>query len=665
MKGYMGKILIVHLDTGEIKEEMVPAVVYQQVLSGVGIGVSHLLKHIPSDADPMGPDNVLGFVSGLLTGSGSLMTGRWLAVTKSPLTGGWGDANCGGFFSPAIKQCGYDAIFFHGIAKEPVYLFVSNKGPELRSAKKYWGMDATEAEDALIKDCQSNGLKKQPRVAVIGEAGENCSLISGICTDGGRIAARSGVGAVMGSKKLKAVVLAGNKTVQIEHPDGMKKISKKFADQMRNANMPSLKLGGMLAIGGKVMGMMTTSGPMDGGSTAMLLKKWGTPMATTLTVRMGDAPIKNWAGSSKDISRKFINAYNPDRVIDREYKKYHCYSCALGCGGVIGIKDVENGAYSHTHKPEYETLDAFGPLLMNDNLESVLYINELMNRAGMDTISAGSVIAYAIECYEKGIISPEQVDGLELNWGNSDAIITLLRKMIKREGIGDILADGTKKAVERLGDDTAIAAMHIGGQEPGMHDSRMDPQLGLHYVADPTPGRHTGGSRQTYNGLALHLICSWVPKPEKEKKALEYIPSEKEAIKSVGSACYKELLDGAGGCYYGMLLGNNNWNIVEMLNAATGWAYTGDQYMEIGKRIQTMRQLFNAKHHVPITEWALPDRMAGKPPLKEGPLKGRTLQNEEMVRLHWKAFGWDEKTGIPTEKTIEQLGINSVLEEVK
>ena len=352
-------------------------------------------------------------------------------------------------------------------------------------------------------------------------------------------------------------------------------------------------------------------------------------------------------------------------MIAREFKKFHCYSCAMGCGGVIGIKDVGNGAYSHTHKPEYETLDAFGPLLMNDNFESVLYINELLNRAAMDTISAGSVVAYAIECYEKGIITPEQVDGLELDWGNSDAIIALLRKMIKREGIGDILADGIKKAVEQLGDKTVTAAMHIGGQEPGMHDSRMDPQLGLHYVADPTPGRHTGGSRQSYNALALHLICSWVPKPEKEKKALEYIPSEKEAIKSVASACYKELLDGAGGCYYAMLLGNNNWKIVEMLNAATGWEYTGDQYMEVGKRIQTMRQLFNAKHHVPITEWALPDRMAGKPPLKEGPLKGKTLQNEEMVRLHWKAFGWDEETGIPTEETIEQLGINTVLEEVK
>jgi len=664
MKGYMGKKLIVHLDTGEIKVESVPDSVYENVLSGVGLGVSHLLKNIPADADPMGPDNVLGFVSGLLTGSGSFMTGRWLAVCKSPLTGGWGDANCGGFFSPAIKQCGYDGIFFHGIAKEPVYLFVGNKGPELRSAKEYWGMDASEAESALIKTCMASGLKKEPRVAVIGESGENKSLISGICTDGGRIAARSGVGAVMGSKNLKALVLAGSKMIKIENPEKMQEISSAFATKMRGANIPNLKVGGVLGIAGTAMSMMTTSAPMDGGSAAMLLKKWGTPMNTPLAIRSGDSPVKNWMGSSKDIDRKFIKKYNPDLMVEREYKKYHCYSCALGCGGVVKINDVGRGEFSHTHKPEYETLSAFGPLLMNENLEAVLYINELLNRAGMDSISAGSVVGFAIECYEKGILTPRQVDGLELSWGNTNAIIALIKMMIKREGIGDILADGTKLASERLGIKTQVAAMHVGGQEPGMHDARMDPQLGLHYVADPTPGRHTGGSRASYNTLALHTICSWVPKPEKEKKDDEYIASEKEAIKSVGAACYKEMLDGAGGCYYAMLLGNNNWNVVDMLNASTGWEYTGDQYMEIGKRIQTMRQMFNAKHHVKIAKWALPDRMAGKPALTQGPLKGRTLQNEEMVRLHWQAFGWDNQTGIPTEESIQFLKINELLKEV-
>lgn len=664
MKGYTGKILIVHLDTGDISEKVMTDYIYENLLSGLGLGAYYLLKNIPSDADPMGPDNILGFVSGLLTGSGSLMTGRWLAVCKSPLTGGFGDANCGGFFSPAIKQCGYDGIFFHGISDDPVYLYVDNKGAELRNAEKYWGMDATDAENELIKDCMKKGVKKVPRVAVIGEAGEKLSYISGICTDGGRIAARSGVGAVMGSKNLKAVVLAGSKPIQIAEPETMKKLNNEFADKIRKSNMPPVRAGGAMALLGRGMGKMTTSGPMDGGSSAMLLKRWGTPMNTPLAIRSGDAPIKNWAGSSKDISRKFVGAYNPDKIIDREYRKYHCYSCAIGCGGVLSIKDVGHGEYSHTHKPEYETLDAFGPLLMNENMETVLYINELLNRAGMDSISAGSVIAYAIECYDRGILKSEHVDGLELNWGNSDAIVALIKKMIKRQGIGNILADGTKKATEHLGTETLIAAMHVGGQEPGMHDSRMDPQLGLHYVADPTPGKHTGGSRQSYNALALHLICSWVPKPEKEKKQNEYIPSEKEALKSVGSACYKMMLDGAGGCYYAMLMGNNNWKLVDLLNAATGWNYTGDQYMEIGKRIQTMRQLFNAKHHVDIAGWTLPDRMAGKPPLNEGPLKGRTLQNEDMLKLHWKAFGWDGETGIPTKETIEQLKLNTLLEEV-
>ncbi|HEX2770516.1 MAG TPA: aldehyde ferredoxin oxidoreductase N-terminal domain-containing protein, partial [Geobacteraceae bacterium] len=210
MKGYIGKILFVNLSTSEIKTESIPDGVYEQFLTGVGLGAWVLYQQIPARADPLGPENMLGFVSGLLTGTPDFETGRWMVVCKSPLTGGWGDANCGGTFSPAIKHCGYDAIFINGASAGPVYLYVDDQGAQIRPADHVWGLDSIEAEEILKKENQGS---KKPQVAVIGTSGEKLSLISGICNDGGRIAARSGVGAVMGSKRLKAVVLAGDKPV--------------------------------------------------------------------------------------------------------------------------------------------------------------------------------------------------------------------------------------------------------------------------------------------------------------------------------------------------------------------------------------------------------------------------------------------------------------------
>ena len=226
MKGYTGKALFVNLSTGDIHSESIPDEVYEKFLSGVGLGVYTLYQHIPAGADPLGPDNMLGFVSGLLTGTPSVVTGRWMVVCKSPITGGWGDSNCGGTFSPAIKQCGYDGIFINGVSEKPVYLYVDHKIAELRSAEHVWGLDAFEAEQVLQKE---NWKAKKPAVAVIGTAGEKVSLISGVVNDGGRIAARSGGGAVMGSKKLKAVVLAGIKPISCADPAAMKVISKELS----------------------------------------------------------------------------------------------------------------------------------------------------------------------------------------------------------------------------------------------------------------------------------------------------------------------------------------------------------------------------------------------------------------------------------------------------
>lgn len=659
MKGYMGKILIVDLTTREIAEQNIDDEVYEKLLSGVGLGAYMLYNNIPKGADPLGPDNMLGFVSGLLTGTGSVMTGRWMAVCKSPITGGWGDANCGGTLSPAIKQCGYDGIFFKGISEKPVYLYVDNSGAELRDAAHVWGKDAVETEEALEKESL---VKKKPAIATIGQAAEKLSLISGIVNDKGRIAARSGVGAVMGSKRLKAVVLAGSKTVKCEDPEKVKALSKEYSAKVRNVNLPGIIKGGVLPVMSKLMSKGKTYSSGDGMMSAPMMKRWGTIFTNTFGLPNGDAPVKNWGGSVVDYSRSYYKNVNPDRIIKREEKKYFCYSCVIGCGGVCSINDITKGEFTHTHKPEYETVNAFGALLMNKDLDSIFYINELLNRAGMDSISAGNTVAYAIECYENGILTNKETDGLELTWGNTDAIVRLVKKMIAREDIGDVLADGVNQAVKRIGKGSERYAMNAGGQEPGMHDARLDPMMGIHFSADPTPGRHTIGGDTYYNFMQLWQYVSWAPKVKnKTPKSEQYLASDTVALKSVAGSCYKQLVDGIGGCLFAMITGAQHWKVFDYLNAATGWNKTPDEYMEIGKRMQTLRQMFNIREGVDPISFKMHDRLAGAPPLKEGPNAGKTLPILEMMKGHWSAFGWDSVTGAPTAETIAKLGLEKLV----
>jgi aldehyde:ferredoxin oxidoreductase len=340
MKGYMGKILLVDLTTREISEQKIEDEVYEKLLSGVGLGAYVLYNNIPKGADPLGPENMLGFVSGLLTGTGSVMTGRWMAVCKSPITGGWGDANCGGTLSPAIKQCGYDGIFFKGISEKPVYLYVDNSGAELRDAAHIWGKDAVETEETLEKESLG---KKKPAIAAIGHAAEKLSLISGIVNDKGRIAARSGVGAVMGSKRLKAVMLAGTKAIKGENPEALKALSKEYSAKVRNGNLPGIVKGSILPTLSKLMSKGKTYSAGDGMMSAPMMKRWGTIFTNTFGLPNGDAPVKNWGGSILDFNKSYYKNVNPDKIIKREEKKYYCYSCVIGCGGVCSIRDITKG----------------------------------------------------------------------------------------------------------------------------------------------------------------------------------------------------------------------------------------------------------------------------------------------------------------------------------
>lgn len=645
--GYMGKILWVDLSKGEIREEVIPDAVYEYHLSGVGLAAHLLYNRIPAGADPLGPDNVLGFVSGLLTGTGSLFSGRWMAVGKSALTGTWGDANCGGNFSPAIKRCGYDGIFFTGISEKPVYLHVGHNAAQLCAASHLWGKDTVETEEALIKE-----TGERAKVACIGPAGEKLSLISGICNDRGRLAARSGLGAVMGSKKLKAIVLDGKRRIAVHNRDEMKQLSKKCNRWVQW--QPPFLPGPMTAYMGAVMRILPTQMAMEGFLYKILLRKWGTSSMNQASVEMGDAPVKNWKGSNRDFNPQRSLPTNPDAVIKTERVKYHCYSCPLGCGGICTMQ----GKYTQTHKPEYESTLALGALCMNNDMDSVFYMNEVLNRAGMDTISAGGTVAFAIECYEKGLLTKADTDGLELTWGNSKAIVSLIEKMVRREGIGDLLADGSKVAARKIGKGASDYAIQAGGQELAMHDGRNDPGFNVHYSAEPVPGRHTIGAQLYYEMFQLWKRVKGLPRPKLLYfKGRKYVADEEKAVMAAACSKFMNVANGAGMCLFGLFIGAKRVPTFDWLNAATGWRKTPEEYLEIGERIQTLKQLFNFRQGVDPRSFKVSDRVLGRPLPSEGANRGRTMDIEKMIGDYWRQFGWDAETGKPTEARVALLGI--------
>ncbi|HQQ66760.1 MAG TPA: aldehyde ferredoxin oxidoreductase family protein [Thermotogota bacterium] len=658
--GWMGKILRVDLTHGVISEEAVPTAVYEKYLSGIGLAAYYLTKEIPKNCDPMGPNNILGFVSGLLTGTGALFAGRWLAVCKSPLTGGWGDANCGGYFAPALKRCGYDAIFVKGKAKQPVYVYVKNGAASIEDADHLWGLDAIEAEERLIAS-YSGGRK--PAVACIGTGGESLSLISGICHDKGRIAARSGVGAVMGSKKLKAIVVGGSKPIRPKYPDRLKEQTLRLSEQIKKQKvffLPDRVLTWM----GAIEPFIKNHQPINGMLTASVMKRWGTAAMTNMSLRNGDAPIKNWAGSPKEIAPDTYRALSPAAIESREVKKYHCYACPIGCGGICEItKDSgTNPQKLHTHKPEYETINSFGPLLLNSDVDSIFSINDKLNRAGLDTISVAGTIAFAIECYQTGLVSKDRFEGLELRWGDAEAIETLCDKIIRREGIGNLLADGVRAAVRNLGLASEDAAIHAGGQELPAHDGRRDPGYAVHYSVEPTPGRHTVGSFQYYVSFCLWKRIPSLPVLGKRTpKSDSFKPSAENARCLVACSAYKMVIDASGLCLFGALLGIDHLDTFALLEAAAGLGYTPEEYMIIGRRIQTLRQIFNLRQGLRATQNRQSDRASGQPPLRYGPNKGKTLRLNEMIRAYWTEIGWDEE-GVPTSESLKQLGLEEFLD---
>jgi len=619
---YFGKILWIDLSKGSFKEETLPEEIYRQYLGGYGLAAKLIYDNMPAKADPLGVDAILGFFPGLLTGTVAPLSGRYMIAGKSPLTGTWGDANSGGFFGPEIKKCGYDGILIKGIAATPKYIAIINDEIKILDASEVWGFDAVETEDKLK---EKHG---KVQVACIGQSSEKLSLISGIVNDKGRIAARSGFGAVMGSKKLKAIVLKGNKKIQLSNKDSLLSHTKDYNNKIAAAS------GGMVSI----------------------FKTYGTTAGNVFSGSSGDTPIKNWAGNSKeDFPTERLNKISAGEIDKFKEKDFGCFSCPVRCGAIMKVPELD---IEETHRPEYETCAAFGPLLLNDDLMSIFTLNELCNRAGLDTISAGGTVAFAIECFENGLLSRDDTDGLELTWGNSQEIIKLVNMIINREGIGDILADGCKRASEKIGKGSEKYAITSLGQELGMHDSKFMSSLGLSFAFDPTPGRHTTSSIDmvAMGPLGRNDLIEGFILPKNFRKMGD---ERFEAHMLVNSL--SQFSNSLGLCMFSSMF--SKYPLIDLIKAATGWDISIEELIKIGLRIQTLRQAFTIREGVILAENELPGRAIGDPPFESGPHKGKTIDYKSDYLGLCEKFGWNPKNGYPLKDTLINLNLDFVVKD--
>ena len=598
--GYMGKILLVDLSTGAIEEEALEEKMCHDFIGGYGIGARILYSRQNAGIDPLGPENTLGLITGPLTGTLVPAGTRFTAVGKSPLTGGWGDANCGGYFGPYLKFAGFDAVFFTGISSKPVYLLIDNGKAELKDAGQIWGKDSYQTEDILMTE-----YSEKSSVACIGPAGEKLSLVASIMTDHGSAAARSGLGAVMGSKKLKAVVVRGTMDVPIADNTTARKI---VMEQIKSFQIP---------------------GP-TGMSALERLPKYGTSFGTYNSAHSGDSPVKNWGGIGV-IDLPDRTGLHHDVFAARVERGHGCWHCPLRCKAFLKAGDGEYRYAAGNRRPEYETAAAFGTNCANSHTESINMVNDICNRAGLDTISGGSIIAFAIELYENGILTKKDTDGIDLKWGNHQAIVAMTMKLANREGLGEILADGVKRAAEKIGKGAEQFAVHIGGQEPGMHDPKIPkgpgaPYSAARYQMDATPGRHLA-SFGPVGFVDMHIV-------------------------NVSGLC------GMG------RWPENQERMVGILNAVTGLNYSWNDILKAGERIANLRHAFNLREGINELKWPVHPRIVGKPPQAAGPLAGVTADIEAQVYWCLGALDWDRVTTMPSKAKLLSLGLNDVAKDL-
>jgi aldehyde:ferredoxin oxidoreductase len=614
MHGYTGTCLRVRLGDSAVIEEKIPEEALRKFIGGVGLGAYYLYNETDGTTEPLGPDNRLVFSTGPFALSGIPSTGRHSVAARSPLTGIWGEADCGGYWGLALKSNGFDAVVVQGKSAKPVYVYIEGGKASLLSADDLWGKDTFET-DAALKQKHGEDIVVQ----CIGQAGENQVPLSAIVCDGrdARAAARCGLGAVMGSKYLKAIVVKrGSWKPSIAHEEKLRvEIRETAAFQVKNRN-----------------------GMYEHGTAEGLI---GNEVS-------GDLPIKNWSMGSWDGKSVKITG----EVLTEKYltDRFHCGNCVVGCGRTIKFTD-KDGNEIHGGGPEYETIGCLGSNLLVEDMETICRANDMCNRWGLDTISTGGVIGFAMECQEKGLIDSSLTEGLSLEWGNGDAVLSLIEAIAFRKGLGRILGRGVKKAAENFGPLAKEFAIESKGLEFPAHEPRVFNSTALSYATSNRGACHlAGGNTRFYE--------KWLTMPEvgiMEPQNPFAIEGKGEMVANLQNVA--GLYDCLKICKFMAVFGVTVTKLLEWLNLITGWNMSMEEFLRAGERVYNVRRMFNVRCGVSRKDDSLPPRILCSTRKKGGAANHLPPLNL-MLPQYYEARGWDE-FGIPTEQTLERLGLST------
>jgi len=611
MFGYNGRILEVDLSNRKIDILRLDKEIARNYIGGSGLAAKIIYKETSSEIDPLNSRSLLVFMTGPFTGTTIPTSGRHAVAGRSPLTGIWAESDVGGSWGISLKRAGYDGIKIRGVSESPVYLWIHSGKVEIKDAKHLWGIDTYRVEDLLKKEAD-----EKASVACIGPAGESLVKFASIMHDGknARAAGRCGLGAVMGGKKLKAIVVEGKEKTKIKDEEALRRLIKKIIPQMREK--------------------------------AAFLGEYGTTGSAVELEEIGDLPIKNWRqGRWKDGAERLSGQILLKTIFSGDY---HCKTCPIGCGKQVKIRE---GKYAGVDgaAAEYETIATLGALCLVDNLEAVSMANQLCNQYGMDTISTGGVIAFAMEAYEKGIISSSDLDGLKLTWGSADAVVEMVRRIGERKGLGKLLGEGVRKAAEEIGGRALEFAIHVKGLELPAHDPRAFYSLALGYATSNRGACHL----QAYS----HPLERWIAmsdldyqkclSPHTEKGKAELV------IKLQNLMC---MFDSLKICKYSLYGGIEPHHLVEFLNLVTGWDMDLKEFMRVGERIFNLKRLYNVRCGISRKDDILPPRLLTHT-RGEGGAADTLPHLGRMLNEYYKLRGWSED-GIPLSSKFKEVDLD-------
>ena len=621
MYGSNEKILRVNLTTGAIAEEILSEDFYRLYPGGKALAGYYLLNEMPAHTEPFAPENVLVIANGLLTGAPVSTATRYIVSARSPLTTGYGESEAAGFWGPELKMAGFEAIVISGQAAQPVYLWIHDGQAELRPASHLWGSTTAEAQETIRTELGDDKI----RVLQIGIAGENLVRYAGITNDLRHFNGRNGMGAVMGSKKLRAIAVRGKQRYQVI------------------ANDPET----LMALGSKLAkGVRENPQSWD-------LQQRGTPGLVEGLNAGGILPTRNFQqGIFENVDDVKWEAYEKQLLTARR----SCYACAIRCKREVAI----DGKVSPYGGPEYETIGSFGPDCGISNLQAIAKANELCNAYMLDSISTGSTIAFAMECFEHGLINLADTDGIELKFGNTEAMLVMIERIARRQGFGDLLAEGSLRAAEKIGGNAKFFAIQVKGQELAMHEPRGKYNVGMgyaiseigadHLVVTHDPALADPDSLTFKNAQPLGISVAQPARSLSDEKMNQFFILER----------WNSLEKVVGFCFFGPAPRSmiHTDDVLAAINAATGWNMTIQEALQIGERATNMARVFNVREGFSRKDDTLPERIFQG--LQNGPLEGKPLPRDEFERALTVLYGlkgWDPETSQPSQERLEALSL--------